>query len=350
MVDAHCRRPEPTLYRVGRARAPLRAARRTGGTSRAPSRRTATIGQVWTVSRPLVYRAITVLRELGYVEERGSAPSATGPAARPARSDPAGPAGVAALARPPGRARSRPPLRAAAQAAPARPRGKRPTPLLRAQLDGARARRERARRAGSRESEGLRPHRRGLAALDRPRGARVRRGAPRRAGRGAGQLRGDRLRQLGPHDARRDAAAARRRRLGPVADRPHRAAPRLPRRPRRLLPRLGDRPPARVRRLGRHGRPVPRRPAARDVRDPLAAPAEPDLDLALRARRGRGDGIVVAGARPPRRDTRARPEAVRAALRHSRGRRVGGLVQRPGRADLRAHLGRAVRAAKPAPQ
>jgi tRNA-Thr(GGU) m(6)t(6)A37 methyltransferase TsaA len=37
------------------------------------------IGQIWTVSRPLVYRAITVLRELGYVEERGSTPSAAGP-------------------------------------------------------------------------------------------------------------------------------------------------------------------------------------------------------------------------------------------------------------------------------
>jgi tRNA-Thr(GGU) m(6)t(6)A37 methyltransferase TsaA len=37
------------------------------------------IGQIWTVSRPLVYRAITVLRDLGYVVERGSAPSTTGP-------------------------------------------------------------------------------------------------------------------------------------------------------------------------------------------------------------------------------------------------------------------------------
>jgi tRNA (adenine37-N6)-methyltransferase len=37
------------------------------------------VGQVWTVSRPLVYRAITVLRDLGYVEDRGSTPSATGP-------------------------------------------------------------------------------------------------------------------------------------------------------------------------------------------------------------------------------------------------------------------------------
>jgi tRNA (adenine37-N6)-methyltransferase len=37
------------------------------------------IGRVWTVSRPLVYRAVTVLRELGYVAERGSTPSTTGP-------------------------------------------------------------------------------------------------------------------------------------------------------------------------------------------------------------------------------------------------------------------------------
>ena len=37
------------------------------------------IGQVWTVSRPLVYRAVNVLRDLGYVTERGTTPSATGP-------------------------------------------------------------------------------------------------------------------------------------------------------------------------------------------------------------------------------------------------------------------------------
>jgi tRNA-Thr(GGU) m(6)t(6)A37 methyltransferase TsaA len=36
-------------------------------------------GQIWTVSRALVYRAVTVLRELGYVEERGSTRSTTGP-------------------------------------------------------------------------------------------------------------------------------------------------------------------------------------------------------------------------------------------------------------------------------
>lgn len=38
------------------------------------------IGRVWTTTRPLVYRAIAVLREKGYVEERGSEPSAVGPA------------------------------------------------------------------------------------------------------------------------------------------------------------------------------------------------------------------------------------------------------------------------------
>jgi tRNA-Thr(GGU) m(6)t(6)A37 methyltransferase TsaA len=37
------------------------------------------IGRVWTVSRPLVYRAITVLRDLGYVASRGTSPSAAGP-------------------------------------------------------------------------------------------------------------------------------------------------------------------------------------------------------------------------------------------------------------------------------
>jgi tRNA-Thr(GGU) m(6)t(6)A37 methyltransferase TsaA len=37
------------------------------------------IGRVWTVSRPLVYRAITVLRDLGYVAGRGTTPSAAGP-------------------------------------------------------------------------------------------------------------------------------------------------------------------------------------------------------------------------------------------------------------------------------
>ena len=37
------------------------------------------IGLVWRASRALVYRAIAVLRDLGYVEEKGSAPSSSGP-------------------------------------------------------------------------------------------------------------------------------------------------------------------------------------------------------------------------------------------------------------------------------
>jgi DNA-binding PadR family transcriptional regulator len=38
------------------------------------------IGRVWTTSHPLVYRAISVLREKGYLEERGSEASSVGPA------------------------------------------------------------------------------------------------------------------------------------------------------------------------------------------------------------------------------------------------------------------------------
>jgi tRNA (adenine37-N6)-methyltransferase len=37
------------------------------------------VGRIWAVSRPLVYRAISVLRELGYVEDRGTSPSSSGP-------------------------------------------------------------------------------------------------------------------------------------------------------------------------------------------------------------------------------------------------------------------------------
>ncbi len=38
------------------------------------------IGRVLTVTRPLVYRALTSLRELGFVEQRGTSPSDVGPA------------------------------------------------------------------------------------------------------------------------------------------------------------------------------------------------------------------------------------------------------------------------------
>jgi tRNA-Thr(GGU) m(6)t(6)A37 methyltransferase TsaA len=37
------------------------------------------LGGIWSVSRPLVYRAIAVLRELGYVADRGATPSTAGP-------------------------------------------------------------------------------------------------------------------------------------------------------------------------------------------------------------------------------------------------------------------------------
>ncbi len=40
---------------------------------------TGDFGQVWSVSRALVYRALAVLRELGYVVDKGSEPSARGP-------------------------------------------------------------------------------------------------------------------------------------------------------------------------------------------------------------------------------------------------------------------------------
>jgi PadR family transcriptional regulator AphA len=38
-----------------------------------------TIGQAWTVSRPLVYRSLSTLTTLGFVEEQGNAPSERGP-------------------------------------------------------------------------------------------------------------------------------------------------------------------------------------------------------------------------------------------------------------------------------
>jgi DNA-binding PadR family transcriptional regulator len=40
---------------------------------------TGQVGQVWTIHRPLVYRAVGRLEELGLVEAVGSEPSATGP-------------------------------------------------------------------------------------------------------------------------------------------------------------------------------------------------------------------------------------------------------------------------------
>jgi PadR family transcriptional regulator AphA len=40
------------------------------------------VGRVWSCSRPLVYRALSVLSESGLIEERGSEPSSVGPRRR----------------------------------------------------------------------------------------------------------------------------------------------------------------------------------------------------------------------------------------------------------------------------
>jgi DNA-binding PadR family transcriptional regulator len=48
------------------------------------------IGQVWTTTRPLVYRAVSLLREQGYIAEQGSETSAVGPARTLLSATPAG--------------------------------------------------------------------------------------------------------------------------------------------------------------------------------------------------------------------------------------------------------------------
>ena len=279
--------------RVGRARAPARAAGARVG-SRARVRADGEIGRIWTVSRPLVYRAITVLRELGYVAERGSATSATGPQrVLLAPTPPAGRrCGAGSRAR---RARPRPPLGAAAQAVPPRTGRRATRPRCSALSSTLLERGEHALAARVGESAGIRPHRRRLAAFERARRASLRRGtcstsgaASRSTTRRSATSARPTPHSTGCHCSRPQTTRARR---GSCS----RSLTAVARRPRRVLARLGARAPARVRRLGRHGRPVPRRPAARDVRDPLAAPAEPDLALALRARRGRGRRHPVAG-------------------------------------------------------
>jgi len=37
------------------------------------------LGQVWTVGRPIVYRSLSTLLDLGLIEERGDGPGARGP-------------------------------------------------------------------------------------------------------------------------------------------------------------------------------------------------------------------------------------------------------------------------------
>ncbi len=56
------------------------------------------VGQVWLVSRPLVYRAITVLRDLGYIVDHASTPSVAGPRRTLHAPTPRGSPGPASLA------------------------------------------------------------------------------------------------------------------------------------------------------------------------------------------------------------------------------------------------------------
>jgi PadR family transcriptional regulator AphA len=60
-----------------------------------------TLGRVWTVRRPLVYRSITTLLDKGFVVEQGDAPSERGPQRTMLRATPAGRAALKAwLGRP----------------------------------------------------------------------------------------------------------------------------------------------------------------------------------------------------------------------------------------------------------
>lgn len=54
------------------------------------------VGQVWAVTRPLAYRALAQLEELGYLEVIGEAPSTTGPTRRQLRATAAGRRALAA--------------------------------------------------------------------------------------------------------------------------------------------------------------------------------------------------------------------------------------------------------------
>ena len=235
------------------------------------------IGQVWTVSRPLVYRAITVLRELGYVVERGSTRSTTGPHRVLLAPTPRGRQALRRwLARPTEHIRD---LRSEllVKLLLLSRAGSDQSALLHAQL-AVLDRGEIALAARVAEAQRLRTDRRRLATLDRDalHAPSSKRSSMSAAVDPSTTKRSDTFSSIA-RIARRDAAATGSRCLGPVANRPHRAAPRLPRRPRRLLTRLGDRAPARIRRLGRHRRPLPRRPTPRNLRDPLTAPPQPDL-------------------------------------------------------------------------
>ena len=233
------------------------------------------IGRVYSCARPLVYRALGQLRDAGLAEVRGTAASDVRPGPDDARRDAARPVGVRPLARPPGRARSRPAVGADAEAALLRPRRSRRRPRSCGRRRRLLAGTDRALEFSCESVDGFDRTLAALAAVDRPRRALVRRRAARQPDGRTRRLPADRLRQLAPHRARRHAAPAHRRRERRVDDRAHRHPPRLPRRSRRLLPRLGARAPPREPGLGRDRAGLPRRSRARDVRDPLAAAAEP---------------------------------------------------------------------------
>ena len=190
------------------------------------------------------------------------------------------------------------------------------TPLLRAQLELL-EKGELALAAQVGETRGVRSHRRRLAPLDRPR-RRARSSRPCSTSASASRSTTRRSATSAPPTPRSTACPCSRRPTTPA--RPGSSSPSRIRGASQdldeLLPRLGARASARVRRLGRDGRPVPRRPAAGDVREPLAAPAQPDLAVALHARRRRGGRARRRRPRPARRHAGARPEALRAALRH----------------------------------
>ena len=298
----------------------LRERPATGGTSRAPSSPDGEIGQSGrSAGRSSIGRSPCSASSATSVE-RGSATSATGPHRLLLAPTPRGPAGAPALARHARRACPRPPLGAPDQAASC-------SSAAASDRVAAAPRPARAARAGARSLSRRGSARPRASTAPLPSGASRRARAARPSSRRCStsvarprQLRGDRLRPLGPHLARRDAVAAGGRRLRPVPDRPHRAASRRPRRTwtsfshvwvlAHLHESVG---------WADDGRPVPRRPAARHVRDAARRTGRTrSRSRSARSSRSRPTGIVRRRARPARRHARARPQALRAALRHSR--------------------------------
>ena len=342
-------RTRAVAARVGGARAPLRATAPRMGSRAASWRRDGEIGRVHSCTRPLTYRALAQLREAGLVEARGTATSDGGACSNDARTDTARTRGVQALAQRAGRARPRPPLGAHAQAAV--PRARRQRSLRRSSTSKRTSSLEpSSRSSGRRVSRPTSIARSTLwrlsvvrAALSFVEGLLDQRTVEPVVYRPIGLV-------VSPH-SELDGMP-----LQPIADtsgtsthRDLRGAARLPRRSRWLHARLGARAPAREQRVGRRRPDVPRRHDARNVRDTLAAPAEPARALArAHSSRSASSSVVRRGARPPHRDAGHRPEAVRPALRHAAGRDPLRLVREgTRRAGLPAEVGRPLRPAQP---